>query len=292
MPPLHKFRVLLAFLFRLPAILFAVLYIVRYSQALSSASPSHRPPGVAIVSPIIWQHTELCYSLISATIPCMRAFMRSFSKTAGGTYQGYGKNKMPATDYLGSSHFSGNDGPLSWKSESGNSSKGKGRAAVEKRISTAPPRSNLDLEEEEDSILPVRNAVSHNPSRHHENKGVNAYALETYAPSLSGEPSTDHSNPSTASSSSSAGASATTEYRYGNILSENPIRMKMRPERGASKTAVWHPKDQRWKGKGSSSSVGNAVEGEGGTVLEAGSSGSVIRKNVVWDVQREYAGDD
>ncbi|KAK3076957.1 hypothetical protein LTS18_011557 [Coniosporium uncinatum] len=178
----------------------------------------------------------------------MRTFIRSFSKTAGGGYQGYGRSNMIVANNPSSPHFDGTDGPPRWKSGPGSSSKGKGRAISENRVATAARKSNVTPEEEEDSILPIGTAVPYRQDPRRDDKGDGSYALETYAPSSSGEPSSSTSDTSTASAS--AEASASTEYRYGNALSENPTRMKMRPERVTSRTMVWRPQGQERERKG------------------------------------------
>ncbi|KAG9538800.1 hypothetical protein KCU71_g21116, partial [Aureobasidium melanogenum] len=73
-----KMLVVSAFAYRMPMIAFALLYLKAYSEAVRSEERVHHFTKV-----IIWQQALICYSLLSATLPFVQAFMRSF--TTGGT---------------------------------------------------------------------------------------------------------------------------------------------------------------------------------------------------------------
>lgn len=62
-------------------VVFSALFIQTSIAYLQSSSF-----GTAIVQPIIWEEILLGYSLISATIPCLKAFVEGF--TTGGVRQG------------------------------------------------------------------------------------------------------------------------------------------------------------------------------------------------------------
>ncbi|KAG9994098.1 hypothetical protein KCU78_g18600, partial [Aureobasidium melanogenum] len=67
-----------AFAYRMPMIAFSLLYLKVYSEAARSEERVHH-----FTKLIIWQQALICYSLLSATLPFVQAFMRSF--TTGGT---------------------------------------------------------------------------------------------------------------------------------------------------------------------------------------------------------------
>ncbi|KAG9858821.1 hypothetical protein KCU98_g9584, partial [Aureobasidium melanogenum] len=73
-----KMLVVSAFAYRMPIIAFSLLYLKVYSEAARSEEKVHHFTKV-----IIWQQALICYSLLSATLPFVQAFMRSF--TTGGT---------------------------------------------------------------------------------------------------------------------------------------------------------------------------------------------------------------
>ncbi|OCK78851.1 hypothetical protein K432DRAFT_383549 [Lepidopterella palustris CBS 459.81] len=73
-----KARVFIAFLFRLPVAAFALTFLLKFNNSLTSTNP-----GVAIASALTWQQAELSYSLISATIPCLKSFIQSFDTSFG-----------------------------------------------------------------------------------------------------------------------------------------------------------------------------------------------------------------
>ncbi|RMZ87593.1 hypothetical protein DV736_g5187, partial [Chaetothyriales sp. CBS 134916] len=76
--PYMKFQVILAFLFRLPLIGLSVLrmhYVRKYTHSSD--------PGLAQEPILIVQQIYLCWSIISATIPNLQAFVRSFGSGFG-----------------------------------------------------------------------------------------------------------------------------------------------------------------------------------------------------------------
>ncbi|KAF2502798.1 hypothetical protein BU16DRAFT_19157 [Lophium mytilinum] len=81
-----KFRVVLAFAFRLPVAVFSVLHIIALSHALRASNP-----GVALANVALYQQAQLGYSLISATIPTLKSFVKSFD-TGLGLQVGYSSN--------------------------------------------------------------------------------------------------------------------------------------------------------------------------------------------------------
>lgn len=67
-----KLQVLGVFGLRLPLIVLAALYFTTWKRSLHSDDP-----GVACSNPLIYQQTELCYSLMVSTIPCLHSFLKS-----------------------------------------------------------------------------------------------------------------------------------------------------------------------------------------------------------------------
>ncbi|KAF2458961.1 hypothetical protein BDY21DRAFT_283026, partial [Lineolata rhizophorae] len=74
-----KFRVVLAFMFRLPVAAFSLLFL----NAISRSMTNGLLPGVNVTPWVIWHQVELGYSLISATIPCLKSFIKSFDTGLG-----------------------------------------------------------------------------------------------------------------------------------------------------------------------------------------------------------------
>jgi hypothetical protein len=75
---LLKLQVLVVFAFRLPLVILASLFLKTWIQSLSSDNP-----GVDRTPAIIFQQAELCISLMAATIPCLKSFIRSFDTGSG-----------------------------------------------------------------------------------------------------------------------------------------------------------------------------------------------------------------
>ncbi|KXL42396.1 hypothetical protein M433DRAFT_358504 [Acidomyces richmondensis BFW] len=74
----RKMRVVSAFSFRLPIIVIAVIRVHYVDNVLSSSNPTL----VGAVAGVLMQ-LELYYSLMSATIPCLRPFLANFSTNYG-----------------------------------------------------------------------------------------------------------------------------------------------------------------------------------------------------------------
>ncbi|KAN0095801.1 hypothetical protein V8E51_016512 [Hyaloscypha variabilis] len=72
-----KYLVVIAFSSRLPLIIFSILYLRVQSNYIRISSS-----GTAIVPTILFQEIYLGYSLMSATIPCLKSFVHGF--TTGG----------------------------------------------------------------------------------------------------------------------------------------------------------------------------------------------------------------
>ena len=94
MPFKHRIVVAFAFLLRLPLIPLAVTYITEYtkwskhlSNPIGGSHPSPYLMGPHLVLPLVLQQCHLAWSLISAAIPCIRGFIRSFSNTFDTKYE-------------------------------------------------------------------------------------------------------------------------------------------------------------------------------------------------------------
>lgn len=73
-----KLTVVFAFFFRIFVVVFALMHIARIAHYSKSSDP-----GLAVIGNLIWQQVELGYSLISATIPTLRSFIRGYEKAMG-----------------------------------------------------------------------------------------------------------------------------------------------------------------------------------------------------------------
>ncbi|KAH8725674.1 hypothetical protein GQ44DRAFT_652357 [Phaeosphaeriaceae sp. PMI808] len=73
-----KIQVLTVFAFRLPLIALSGLVFKTWVSSLSAGNP-----GIHRTSAIIYQQVELCLSLMAATIPCLKSFIRSFDTGSG-----------------------------------------------------------------------------------------------------------------------------------------------------------------------------------------------------------------
>ncbi|KAF2004742.1 hypothetical protein P154DRAFT_551938 [Amniculicola lignicola CBS 123094] len=85
-----KFQVIAVFTTRVPLIPLSILGLIRFKQSLYSNNP-----GVDRTPVILFQQTEICYSLMAATIPSLKAFIRSFDTGSGvkvGTTNAYGSS--------------------------------------------------------------------------------------------------------------------------------------------------------------------------------------------------------
>lgn len=86
-----KFQVFLAFAFRLPLIAFSTAHLSLFNQYTRSTSPLFDISGSLLLQQIM-----LTYSLISATIPNLKSFMKSFSTGLGVSF-GFMDNDLGAS---------------------------------------------------------------------------------------------------------------------------------------------------------------------------------------------------
>ncbi|KAE8449035.1 hypothetical protein EG329_008623 [Mollisiaceae sp. DMI_Dod_QoI] len=84
-----KLLVIAAFAFRLPLAAFSTMYLLSSTSYIESHST-----GTAIVPTIVWQEIVLGYSLMSATIPCLKSFVESFT-TGGVRHTNSDSERMP-----------------------------------------------------------------------------------------------------------------------------------------------------------------------------------------------------
>ncbi|KAF2122186.1 hypothetical protein BDV96DRAFT_482763 [Lophiotrema nucula] len=86
-----KLQVIAVFAFRLPLIVFSAFVLTNFNRSLHG-----RNPGVERTPAIIFQQSQLCFSLIAGTVPCLKSFIRSFDTgsgvKAGFTSAGYGSS--------------------------------------------------------------------------------------------------------------------------------------------------------------------------------------------------------
>jgi hypothetical protein len=78
MPVVRKLQVLTIFSFRLPLVVLAGLFVNHW---IKSVSMDH--PGRHRTRALVYQQSELCVSLIAATLPCLKGFVRSFDTGSG-----------------------------------------------------------------------------------------------------------------------------------------------------------------------------------------------------------------
>lgn len=81
-----KMQVIAVFAFRLPLIPLSFLALTSWKRSLHSNNP-----GVDRTTAILFQQSELCFSLIAGTVPCLKSFIRSFD-TGSGVKVGYTSN--------------------------------------------------------------------------------------------------------------------------------------------------------------------------------------------------------
>jgi hypothetical protein len=84
MDVLFKLQVLAVFALRLPLILLAGLFFKTWKSSLHSNNP-----GIARTAALVFQQSQLCFSLIAGTIPCLKSFIQSFD-TGSGVKAGFG----------------------------------------------------------------------------------------------------------------------------------------------------------------------------------------------------------
>ncbi|KAK2877815.1 hypothetical protein FQN49_001172 [Arthroderma sp. PD_2] len=88
----RKARVLMAFVPRLVVVVFTALHLQRTTEFTTKSHPS-----ISIVAPLVYQQIELCYSLISCTIPNLGGYLLKFNTgmgiTLGYATQPYGSSR-------------------------------------------------------------------------------------------------------------------------------------------------------------------------------------------------------
>lgn len=93
MPPLLLLGVQIK---RSAQVLVMVVFAVRIADVAFSylnlrsfmlANTSSTDPGLALVQPIMWTQTELLWSIIAASVPCLKTFIRPFDKIDEETYR-------------------------------------------------------------------------------------------------------------------------------------------------------------------------------------------------------------
>ena len=75
-----KIQVVTAFLFRLPLLVFTAFHLSYFTTY-----PSSQEPLFSATNPLLFMQVMLAWSLLSATIPNLKAFMKSFSVGFGVT---------------------------------------------------------------------------------------------------------------------------------------------------------------------------------------------------------------
>ncbi|KAH8811164.1 hypothetical protein F5884DRAFT_854524 [Xylogone sp. PMI_703] len=96
MPTQKKQVVVLGFAFRLPLVVFAILHVHSFGTIVHSTNPSYDQ-----IIPSVYVQIEMGWSLISATIPCLKGFVVDLGTgylghNLGTTALGYGSNRYPS----------------------------------------------------------------------------------------------------------------------------------------------------------------------------------------------------
>jgi hypothetical protein len=73
-----KLQVLGIFALRLPLIMLSILFFKWWKRSFSDANP-----GIARMTPLIYQQCQLCMSIIVGTIPSLKGFLQSFDTGSG-----------------------------------------------------------------------------------------------------------------------------------------------------------------------------------------------------------------
>jgi hypothetical protein len=101
MSSFFKLQVLGVFALRLPLLALAGLFYTAWKSSLHSDNA-----GVERTTALVYQQSQLCYSLISATIPCLKTFIQSFD-TGSGQKAGFGNSSNSgAYGHMSSVHHS------------------------------------------------------------------------------------------------------------------------------------------------------------------------------------------
>lgn len=77
-----KALIMAVFAVRLPDIIFSIFFVASLQKALRQPDS-----GLAFVYPIVWTQTELLWSIIAASVPCLKTFMRPFDKIDEDTWR-------------------------------------------------------------------------------------------------------------------------------------------------------------------------------------------------------------
>jgi len=88
-----KLQVLGIFGLRLPLLLLTSLFFLSWRKALHSANP-----GIERVGALELQQCQLCASLLTSTIPCLKSFIQSFD-TGSGVKPGFGYSSKSSGKY-------------------------------------------------------------------------------------------------------------------------------------------------------------------------------------------------
>jgi len=75
--------VMVVFAVRIADVAFSYLNL----RSFMLANTSSTDPGLALVQPIMWTQTELLWSIIAASVPCLKTFIRPFDKIDEETYR-------------------------------------------------------------------------------------------------------------------------------------------------------------------------------------------------------------
>ncbi|KAF2472815.1 uncharacterized protein BDR25DRAFT_366028 [Lindgomyces ingoldianus] len=94
-----KLQVISAFAVRLPLLPLSILVLITYKNSLHSSNP-----GVDRTTAIIFQQSQLCFSLMAGTIPCLKSFIRSFD-TGSGAKVGYTTHAYGSNGYAGGGSY-------------------------------------------------------------------------------------------------------------------------------------------------------------------------------------------
>ncbi|CAI9634084.1 unnamed protein product [Alternaria burnsii] len=96
-----KLQILGVFALRLPLVMLAALFYKSWKSSIHVENS-----GVERTTALIYQQSQLCFSLIAATTPCLKSFIQSFD-TGSGQKAGFGYSSDPgAYGHMSSVHHS------------------------------------------------------------------------------------------------------------------------------------------------------------------------------------------
>jgi hypothetical protein len=96
-----KLQVLGVFALRLPLIALSGLFYKTWITSLHGENP-----GIERTTALVYQQSQLCFSLIAGTIPCLKSFIQSFD-TGSGQKAGFGNSSSSgAYGHMSSVHHS------------------------------------------------------------------------------------------------------------------------------------------------------------------------------------------